>query len=52
MPKYRIKSPDGQTYEVNAPEGASEQEIIDFAQTQFDPAPIVTGKRRPVVIQL
>ncbi len=32
MPKYRITAPDGGTYEVNAPEGATEQEIMAYAQ--------------------
>lgn len=42
MPKYRVTSPDGKTFEVTAPDGASEQDIMSYAQSQFSaqkPAP-------------
>jgi hypothetical protein len=32
MGVYEVTSPDGQTYEVNAPDGASEAEIMAYAQ--------------------
>ena len=32
MPKFRVTGPDGATYEVNAPEGASEQDVLAFVQ--------------------
>lgn len=32
MPMYHVTSPDGSTYEVNAPEGASEQDAMDYVQ--------------------
>jgi hypothetical protein len=35
MPKYRITSPDGSTYEVNAPDGASDADVMAFAQKNF-----------------
>jgi hypothetical protein len=35
MPKYRITGPDGQSYEVNAPDGASEQDVLAYAQRTF-----------------
>ncbi len=35
MPTFEITSPDGVKYEVTAPEGASEQEILAYAQSQF-----------------
>ena len=35
MPKYRITGPDGQTYDVNAPDGASEQDVLAYAQRSF-----------------
>lgn len=35
MAKYRITGPDGSTYEINAPEGASEQQVLDFAKQHF-----------------
>lgn len=35
MATYKIKSPDGQTYNVNAPDGASEAEVMSYAQRNF-----------------
>lgn len=35
MPKYRVKSPDGKTYDVTAPDGASQEEVLAFAQKHY-----------------
>jgi len=35
MPKYDVTSPDGQTYEVNAPKGATEEDAIAYVQSNF-----------------
>jgi len=35
MAKYRVKAPDGSTYEISAPEGASEADVMAYAQSQF-----------------
>ena len=35
MAKYRITSPDGQTYEITAPDNANQQQVMEFAQKQF-----------------
>lgn len=35
MPTYKITSPDGQNYEINAPEGASESDVLAYAQKNF-----------------
>lgn len=35
MPKYRVTSPDGQQFEINAPEGASEADALEYAKQQF-----------------
>lgn len=35
MPKYRITSPDGKIYEITAPDGATQQQVMEFAQAQF-----------------
>jgi hypothetical protein len=32
MPQYTITSPDGASYKVNAPEGATEQDAIEYVQ--------------------
>lgn len=35
MAKYRITSPDGQTYEVTAPDDASQDDVMAYAQRSF-----------------
>ena len=39
MAKYKITGPDGKTYEVSAPDGASEQDVLAYAQRSFGAAP-------------
>ena len=41
MPKYRIGSPDGKTWEVNAPDGATQEEVLAYAQSQWKAGPSV-----------
>ena len=38
MPKYRITSPDGRTFEVTAPEGATQDEVLAYAQQNYGQA--------------
>ena len=42
MPVYRITSPDGNTYEVTAPEGATEQDVLAYAQQNYSSASAAT----------
>jgi hypothetical protein len=35
MPKFRITGPDGQSYEISAPDGASEQDVLAYAQRNY-----------------
>lgn len=35
MPAYRITSPDGKTWEVNAPEGATQDQVLEYAKSQW-----------------
>lgn len=40
MPRYEITSPEGKRFEVNAPDGASQEDVLAYAQQQFtQPAP-------------
>jgi len=43
MPTYEVTSPDGKTWEVNAPEGATQAQVLDYAKSQWSaqskPAP-------------
>lgn len=55
MPKYRITGPDGGTYEITAPEGASEQQVLSFVQQQVGgakAAPAVDAPRSGIVMGL
>lgn len=44
MPQYEVNSPDGKTYTVNAPEGATEQDAIAYVQKNMYKAPDATTK--------
>lgn len=35
MPTYTVRGPDGSEYDVTAPEGATEQQVLAYAQQQF-----------------
>jgi hypothetical protein len=37
MPKYHVTDPQGQTFEITAPEGASEDQVLAYAKQQFAP---------------
>lgn len=39
MPKFRITSPDGQTYEITAPEGATQEQVLAYAQQHHEAKP-------------
>lgn len=39
MAKFRITSPDGRTFDVNAPEGATQDDVMSYAQKQFSAPP-------------
>lgn len=41
MAKYRITGPDGGTYVVNAPDGASEKDVLAYVQRNASAAPTV-----------
>ena len=39
MPRYEVTSPDGKRWEINAPDGASQDEVLAYAQKQWSAAP-------------
>lgn len=51
MPTYEVTSPDGKTWEVNAPEGATQAQVLDYAKSQWSaqsrpaPAAVSTGSQ-------
>lgn len=48
MPRYRVSGPDGATYDVTAPEGASQEQIIAYARRAVrDDTDITTPRETP-----
>lgn len=35
MSKYRVTGPDGASYDITAPEGATEAQVLEYAKSQF-----------------
>jgi hypothetical protein len=38
MPIFRIQSPDGKTLEITAPEGATQKDVLAYAQANYKPS--------------
>ena len=53
MAKFTVTAPDGKKYDVEAPEGASEQEVLDYVQANFQranaPAPAPVAAPEPTL---
>ncbi|MEY4636518.1 MAG: hypothetical protein RJA55_2316 [Acidobacteriota bacterium] len=50
MAKYRVTSPSGEAFEVNAPEGASEADVMAYAKAEFaKQAPAIT---KPAAVEV
>lgn len=47
MPKYQVTSPDGKTFEVTAPDGARQDEVLAYAQSQFQKPATVSQPAQP-----
>lgn len=45
MPKYEISSPDGRKFEITAPEGATQEQVLAYAKSNFGSP---TPKQEPV----
>lgn len=48
MATYKITGPDGKVYEVTAPEGATEAEVLAYAQQNAAPKPALPAPLAPV----
>jgi hypothetical protein len=48
MPKYHITSPDGKEYEIDAPEGATEQDAISYIQKNHAKEPDISHEN-PII---
>lgn len=44
MPIFHVKNPDGHVLEVNAPDGTTEQDAINYAQTNYVPSSMPIGQ--------
>lgn len=44
MPSYIVTSPDGKKFRVNAPEGASQEQVMSYAKAQFATQPSLKTK--------
>ena len=44
MPKYRITDPNGKTFEITAPDGATKEQALAYAQQQFSAAPVQSAQ--------
>lgn len=48
MAKYRITAPDGQVYSITAPDDATEEQVLAYAQQQFaQPKPAAQPAQQP-----
>lgn len=47
MAKYRVTGPDGKTYDVNAPDGATEGDAISYVRDQYYSSTPATPERKP-----
>lgn len=39
MPTFEVKSPDGRVFEITAPDGATQDQVLAYAQSQWKKAP-------------
>lgn len=49
MATYQIQSPDGQSFEITAPDSATEAQVMEYAKVKFQPAkqPISQPREQP-----
>lgn len=51
MPRYEITAPDGRRFEITAPQGASQADIMSYAQQNYgQPAPAAVGQPGPTAV--
>lgn len=46
MPRYEITSPEGKKFEITAPDGASQDQVLAYAQQNFKAPPEVSGLQK------
>jgi len=48
MATYQVSSPDGQSYEITAPDGASDRDVMQYAQNQWLKTPKAAPAGSPI----
>lgn len=57
MPTYEVTSPDGRKFDITAPEGATQEQVLAYAQQQFasmkppEPAAVAEGRQLPGAVR-
>jgi len=47
MPKFQVKGPDGQFYEINGPEGATQQQAEEYFRNNYKPSYYEPSQQTP-----
>jgi hypothetical protein len=47
MPKFQVKGPDGQFYEINGPEGATQQQAEEYFRNNYKPSYYKPSQQTP-----
>ena len=47
MPKFQVKGPDGQFYEINGPEGATQQQAEEYFRNNYKPSYYEPSQQMP-----
>jgi len=47
MPKFQVKGPDGQFYEINGPEGATQQQAEEYFRQNYKPSYYEPSQQMP-----
>lgn len=47
MPSFVVTSPDGKEYQIDAPEGATQDQVMSYAQQSFQGSPAPSGEAQP-----
>lgn len=51
MPRYEVTSPDGQRWEVQAPDGATQEQVLAYAKQQWSAKPQAQPAPKPAVVE-
>ena len=52
MASYNITSPDGQTYKINAPDDATQEQVLAYAQKNFSMAKVSPAEEKSLMARM